>query len=47
MNSRFDGFRVEAIRSFGIVNLRSRKNKDFNARYPAIAKALSGSPTIL
>src|SRR5215469_8251791 len=33
-----------AFQSAGKVHLRSRNDKDFNARYPAIVKALSGMP---
>jgi hypothetical protein len=40
---KLDGFRAEAIKSGGRVHLRSR-NKDFNARYPAIVQALATMP---
>ena len=39
-----DGFRAEAIKSSGRVHLRSRNDKDFNARYPAIVQALAAMP---
>jgi ATP-dependent DNA ligase len=39
-----DGYRTEAIKSGGRVHLRSRKDKDFNTRYPAIVQALVGMP---
>lgn len=41
---KFDGFRAIAFKSGGKVGLRSRNNKDFNAKYPAIVKALAGLP---
>src|SRR5436305_1422723 len=41
---KFDGFRAEAIRTAGRVHLRSRNDRDFNAKYPAIVKALAGMP---
>src|ERR1039458_5166024 len=41
---KLDGFRAEAIKSDGRVHLRSRNDKDFNAKYPAIVKALAALP---
>ena len=41
---KLDGFRAEAIKSDGRVHLRSRNDKDFNAKYPAIVKALAAMP---
>jgi ATP-dependent DNA ligase len=41
---KFDGFRAEAIKSSGRVQLRSRNNQDFNPKYPAIVQALAAMP---
>jgi bifunctional non-homologous end joining protein LigD len=41
---KLDGFRAEAIKSGGRVHLRSRNDKDFNARYPALGEALAAMP---
>jgi DNA ligase D-like protein (predicted ligase) len=39
---KLDGYRAEAIKTGG--QLRSRNEKDFNAKYPAIVKALAALP---
>lgn len=41
---KLDGFRAIAFKSGGKVHLRSRNDKDFSTRYPAIVKALSALP---
>jgi ATP-dependent DNA ligase len=41
---KLDGYRAIAFKSGGRVHVRSRNDKDFNTRYPAIVKALSVIP---
>ena len=41
---KLDGFRTIAFKTAGRIHLRSRNNKDFNVRYPAIVQALVAMP---
>jgi ATP-dependent DNA ligase len=41
---KLDGYRSLAIKSGGKLQLRSRNDNDFNAKYPAIATALAPLP---
>jgi bifunctional non-homologous end joining protein LigD len=41
---KLDGYRAQAIKTNGRVTLRSRNNKDFAGKYPAIVKALAAMP---
>jgi ATP-dependent DNA ligase len=41
---KLDGFRALAVKTGGQVRLRSRNDKDFNERYPAVVKALAALP---
>jgi len=41
---KLDGYRAIAIKTDGRALLRSRNNKDFNSRYPAVVRALVSLP---
>ena len=41
---KLDGYRAVAFKRHGTVHLRSRNDKDFNARYPTIVHALQTLP---
>ena len=41
---KLDGYRALALKSGGRVQLRSRNNNDFNARYPSLVKVLGSMP---
>jgi bifunctional non-homologous end joining protein LigD len=41
---KLDGYRAIAVKTGGKVHLRSRNDKNFSQRYPAIVKALSAMP---
>ena len=41
---KLDGYRALAIKTGGKVQLRSRNDNDFNARYPGLVKALGSMP---
>ena len=42
---KFDGYRAVAFKVGGKVHLRSRNDKDFNARYPAVVRGLAKLPS--
>jgi hypothetical protein len=41
---KLDGYRALAIKTNGKLQLRSRNDKDFTFKYPAIARALAAIP---
>ena len=41
---KLDGYRAVAIKTNGKLLLRSRNNKDFNAKYPSVVRALQRLP---
>jgi DNA ligase D-like protein (predicted ligase) len=41
---KFDGYRAVAFKVGGKIQLRSRNDKDFNARYPAVVRGLAKLP---
>ena len=43
---KLDGYRAVAFRRDGTVHLRSRNDNDFNARYPAVVKALAADDQV-
>ena len=38
---KLDGYRALAFKSYGVAHLRSRNNKSFDGKYPAIVAALA------
>ena len=41
---KLDGYRAQAIKTGGRVQLRSRNAEDFTTRYPGVVAALAGLP---
>jgi len=41
---KLDGYRAVAFKTGGKLHLRSRNDKDFAVRYPAVVKALAKLP---
>ena len=41
---KLDGYRAVAFKTRGVVHLRSRNDKDFAVRYPAVVSGLQGLP---
>jgi hypothetical protein len=41
---KLDGYRALGIKSYGVAHLRSRNNKSFDGKYPAIVQALARGP---
>jgi ATP-dependent DNA ligase len=41
---KLDGYRALAIKTNGTVHFRSRNDKDFDSKYPAISQALTVLP---
>jgi hypothetical protein len=41
---KLDGYRPVGIKSYGVAHLRSRNNKSFDGKYPAIVQALARLP---
>jgi ATP-dependent DNA ligase len=41
---KLDGYRALGIKIGGEIRLSSRNDKDFNRKYPTIARALAGLP---
>ena len=41
---KFDGYRAVAFKTGQKVHLRSRNDKDFNGRYPAVVRGLAKLP---
>ena len=41
---KLDGFRAQGIKTGGRIQLRSRNDKGFSRKYPAIAKVLAAMP---